>query len=70
MTGNGGYTRYDSMQLEFRKRESHGLQFQGSYVFGKGYESNRFSFRKPRLNGAMRCAKSSNACIRQLSGKR
>jgi hypothetical protein len=49
ITGNGGFTRYDSLQIEFRRRQSSGLQFQGSYVFGKAYESNRFSFRKPRL---------------------
>ena len=49
VTGNGGYTRYDSVQLEFRQRRSHGLQVQASYVYGKAYESNRFSFRKPRL---------------------
>jgi hypothetical protein len=46
--GNGGYTRYDSLQLEFRKRLSHGLQFQSSYTFGKAYISERYSFRTPR----------------------
>jgi hypothetical protein len=48
VTGNGGYTRYDSMQVDFRKRLSGGLQFDANYVFGKAYESNRFSFRYPR----------------------
>ena len=33
--GNGGYTKYNSLQLELRKRLTHGLQFQSSYVFGK-----------------------------------
>jgi hypothetical protein len=48
VTGNGGYTRYDSMQVDFRKRLSGGLQLDANYVFGKAYESNRFSFRFPR----------------------
>jgi hypothetical protein len=46
--GNGGYTKYNSLQLELRKRLSHGLQFNTSYVFGKGYVSERYSFRTPR----------------------
>jgi hypothetical protein len=49
ITGNGGKTRYDSLQLELRRRLSSGLQFDTSYVFGKAYESSRFSFRLPRL---------------------
>jgi hypothetical protein len=36
------------MQLELRKRLSHGFEFQTSYVFGKGYVSERYSFRTPR----------------------
>jgi hypothetical protein len=48
LTGNGGYTKYNSLQLELRKRLSHGLQFQTSYVFGKAYVSERYSFRTPR----------------------
>jgi hypothetical protein len=40
-------TYYNSMQMELRRRFSQGLQFQTSYVFGKGYQSNFFSFRKP-----------------------
>jgi hypothetical protein len=48
LTGNGGYTKYNSLQLELRKRLSHGLQFQSSYVFGKAYVSERYSFRTPR----------------------
>lgn len=49
ITGNGGKTHYNSMQLELRRRLSNGLQFNTSYVFGGMYESNRFSFRKERL---------------------
>lgn len=48
VTGNGGYTKYDGLQLELRKRLSHGLQFNASYVFGPMYTSERYSFRTPR----------------------
>jgi hypothetical protein len=48
VTGNGGYTKYNSLQLEFRKRLSHGFQFQTSYVYGKALGSERYSFRTPR----------------------
>lgn len=47
VTGNGGYTRYNSLQIDLRKRLSAGLQFQGSYVYGVGLASNRYSFRTP-----------------------
>ena len=36
-------TKYNSLQLELRRRLSQGLQFQTSYVFGKAYQSNFFS---------------------------
>jgi hypothetical protein len=49
VTGNGGYTRYNSLQFELRRRLSNGFQFDASYVFGRGYESVRYSFRKPRV---------------------
>ena len=49
VVGNGGYTRYNSLQLELRKRLSAGLQFQTSYVYGKAYQSSRYSFRTPRM---------------------
>ena len=48
LIANGGYNKYNSMQFELRKRLSHGLQFQSSYVFGKAYVSERYSLRKPR----------------------
>ena len=47
ITGNGGETRYHSLQIEFRKRLSRGLQFGGSYTFGKGYLENFYSHRRP-----------------------
>jgi hypothetical protein len=48
VTGNGGYTKYNSLQLELRKRLSRGLQFQANYVYGKAYVSSRYSLRQPR----------------------
>jgi hypothetical protein len=47
--GNGGYTKYNSLQLELRKRLSAGFQFNTSYVFGKAYTSARYSLRTPRV---------------------
>jgi len=49
VNGNGGYTNYNSIQLELRRRMSAGLQFQTSYVFGRAWESVFYSFRRPRL---------------------
>ncbi len=49
-TGNGGYTRYDALQLELRRRLSHGLQMTFNYQFAKAFESARVSFRAPRVN--------------------
>jgi hypothetical protein len=46
---NGGYTRYDGLELVLHRRASNGLQFQTSYTYGKAYESSRYSFRKPRV---------------------
>jgi hypothetical protein len=49
VTGYGGYTKYNSVQTSFRRRLTDGLQFDGSYSFGKAFESNRYSFRVPRV---------------------
>lgn len=49
-TGNGGYTRYDALQLDLRRRMSHGLLVQANYQFAKNFESSRVSFRAPRVN--------------------
>jgi Carboxypeptidase regulatory-like domain/TonB-dependent Receptor Plug Domain len=49
VTTNLDKTKYDSIQTEFRRRLSGGLQFQGSYVFGHGLNSVFTSFRKPLL---------------------
>ena len=43
--GNGGGSRYHSFQFEVRKRLSHGLQFNGSYVYGRQYDLQSDSLR-------------------------
>jgi hypothetical protein len=49
-TGNGGYSRYDALQIDVRRRLSKGLQVQANYQFAKSFESSRISFREPRVN--------------------
>ena len=49
-TGNGGYNRYDGMQVELRRRLSKGLLVQSNYTFAKSFSSSRISFRAPRVN--------------------
>ena len=46
--GNGGYTRYDSLQVEFRRRLANGFLVETNYVLGKETDSARYSFRVPR----------------------
>ncbi len=46
ITTNIGSSKYDSMQVELRRRNAGGLQFQASYVYGKGYVSNWESWRQ------------------------
>jgi hypothetical protein len=48
--GNGGYTRYDALQIDLRRRMSKGLQVQTNYQFAKAFSSARVSFRAPRVN--------------------
>ena len=47
---NGGFTDYNSIQLQFRRRLSQGLQFDFNYAFGHGLGDTRYSFRVPRVN--------------------
>ena len=47
-TGNGGYSKYNSMQVAFGRRLSGGLQFDTNYTLGYGYGSSRYSFRVDR----------------------
>jgi len=49
LDGYGTFTNYHSLQLELRRRMANGFQFQLSYVFGRGYLSDFYSFRVPRL---------------------
>jgi hypothetical protein len=49
-TGNGGYSRYDALQIDLRRRLAKGLQVQGNYQFAKAFSSSRVSFRAPRVN--------------------
>jgi hypothetical protein len=46
--GNGGGTRYDSLQVELRRRLSKGFLIEGNYVLGKQTNGTRYSFRTPR----------------------
>ena len=48
VTGYGGYTKYNSMQMELRRRLADGIQVSANYTFGRAYGSQRFSFRVPR----------------------
>jgi hypothetical protein len=45
--GNGRRTRYDSVQVEVRRRLSNGLLVEASYVLGKQQNSTVYSFRTP-----------------------
>ncbi len=47
ITGNGGYTRYNSLQVELRRRLVNGFLVGASYVYAKAFEGARISFRSP-----------------------
>jgi hypothetical protein len=49
-TGNGGYSRYDALQIDLRRRLAKGLMVQANYQFAKSFESSRVSFRAARVN--------------------
>jgi carboxypeptidase family protein len=46
---NGGYSKYNSVQLQLRRRLSNGLQVDFNYTNGHGFLSNFYSFRVPRI---------------------
>lgn len=46
---NGGWSKYDSMQVELRRRLSKGLMVQANYTFAKSFSSSMLSFRRPRV---------------------
>lgn len=48
ITGNGGFTRFNSFQAEVRRRLANGLQFNANYAYGIGYQDARYSFRVAR----------------------
>ncbi len=48
-TTNGGFTRYNSIQLQLNRRLSSGLQWDVNYAFGNGLVDERYSFRVPRV---------------------
>jgi len=48
VTGHGGFSNYNSVQFELRRRLANGIQFNTSYVYGVGEQSARYSFRVPR----------------------
>jgi hypothetical protein len=48
ITGNGGFTKFNGLQTEVRRRLANGFQVQANYAYGKGYSSTRYSFRVPR----------------------
>jgi len=48
VTGHGGFSNFNSVQFELRRRLANGIQFNASYVYGVGETSARYSFRVPR----------------------
>ena len=49
LSTNSGFSRYESLVVELRRRLSKGLLVYGGYTFAKGLTSSRLSFRKPLL---------------------
>jgi hypothetical protein len=44
---NGPKTKYNAVQFIVNRRYAQGFQVQASYTYGKGYQSDFYSFRKP-----------------------
>ena len=49
-TGNRGFSSYNAIQFQYRRRLYNGFQFDANYAYGKGYLSEHYSFRVPRLD--------------------
>jgi hypothetical protein len=49
-TGNGGYSRYDGLQVELRRRLSMGLEVNANYTFARSFGRSRLSFRADPVN--------------------
>jgi hypothetical protein len=47
---NGGSNRYDSLQVELRRRMAQGLMLNANYVFAKAFAGARYSFRTGWVN--------------------
>jgi hypothetical protein len=47
--GNGGFTTYNGLQVDFRRRLSNGLQLQANYSYGISNGSTRYSYRVDRI---------------------
>jgi hypothetical protein len=47
VVSNLNQTRYNALQIEFRRRFAQGIQFNTSYAFGHEYDTNFASFRRP-----------------------
>jgi len=45
--GNGGWSKFDSMQVELRRRMAKGLMVSANYVWARGFGSDLLSFRRP-----------------------
>ena len=50
VTGFGGYSSFNGLQLQFRRRLSQGLQWDANYATGSAWYSSRYSFRVDRLD--------------------
>ena len=48
--GNGGYSMYNSMVIELRRRMAQGLLFQANYTFAKAFTGSWYSLRRERFN--------------------
>jgi len=46
---NRGFSHYDALQIELRRRMSQGLLMQASYAYGNTYTSDFYSIRRPLL---------------------
>ena len=47
MVTNGGNTKYNAVQFILNRRFANGFLVQGNYSYGKGYQDDFYSFRKP-----------------------
>ena len=50
LQSNGGFSKYDALQLDLRRRMSKGLLLAANYTFAKGYSGASYSFRQGWVN--------------------